>query len=256
MAVTYDRIWGVIPHGFKKIVDGAKHRMVVRADLKSSVRVEMCTAAYPPSEMSHFHGRGKLKSVMLANGETALVRAYHHGGLFGSITGRIFLAWPARPFRELAITEEIRRRGVPTVEVYGACTEIVWGPFYRAWLITRELEGAQDLWAACQNGLFVEMGRERVLRAVAAALRKLHREGVYHSDLNMKNILIRAESEGVRGYIIDFDRARLLLGQVPRQLADRNLKRLLRSVRKLDPERSLFTIEDWECFMAWYHEAA
>jgi hypothetical protein len=250
-----DWIWGAIPEGFKKIAAGNKRQMVVREDMASIVRFGMCAAADPVVEVSQFQGRVGLKSIALCNGDTALIRAYHHGGLLRGATGGVFFTWPPRPFRELAITEGLRRRGVPTVEVYGACIARIWGPLYRGWLITRELKGAVDLWAACQNGLVAEKGGETILHPVAGTLRVLHREGVYHRDLNLKNILVRVEPEGVKGYIIDFDRARLFLGGVPTQFAARNLARLLRSVCKLDPERKYFTKSDWDRFIAWYHDA-
>ena len=45
----------------------------------------------------------------------------------------------------------------------------------------------------------------------------MHREGVYHADLNLKNILLRVENGAAVSYIIDYDKARLFLGR----LADR-----------------------------------
>jgi len=248
-----DRIWGVIPEGFEKISEGSKRRLLVRRDMETIIRFNMCAALSQAGELSRFQGRGALRSVGLGHGDTALIRAYHHGGVFRNVLGSIFFDWPARPFRELAITEEVRRRGVPTIEVLGACIERIWGPLYRAWLITRELKGAMDLWAACEGGLFREVGGERVWRPVAETLRALHREGVYHRDLNLKNILVRVEVEGVKAYIIDFDKAKVFLGGVPKQLAERSLDRLLRSVRKLDPTRKFLTRNDWDLFVTWYH---
>jgi len=250
----HDWIWGKIPEGFEKISDGQKHRMVVRQDMEMAIRFDMCAATGQVAEPSQFQGRTTLSVVRLPHGETALIRAYHHGGVFRNVLGSIFFNWPARPFRELAITEEVRRRGVPTVEVFGACIERIFGPFYRGWLITRELQGALDLWRAFQGATFTEKGSEQMLRPVAQTLKALHREGVYHRDLNLKNILVRVEGEAIKAYIIDFDRATLFLGEVPKQIAQRNLDRLLRSVRKLDPARKYFTRRDWELFVNWYHE--
>jgi hypothetical protein len=250
-----DWIWGAIPEGFKKIADGNKRRMLVRRDIESVVRFDVCAVGERAVEISQFQGRVGLKSVALRNGDTALIRAYHHGGLLRGVTGGVFFTWPPRPFRELAITEGLRRQGLPTVEVYGACVDRIWGPLYRGWLITKELKGAVDLWAACRNGLVAKRGSEPIWRPVAKTLRVLHRNGVYHRDLNLKNILVRAEPTGVKGYVIDFDRARFFLGGVPTQYATRNLARLLRSVRKLDPDRKYFTKSDWDRFITWYYDA-
>jgi serine/threonine protein kinase len=151
----------------------------------------------------------------------------------------MFVTWPPRPFRELVVTEEVRRRGIPTVEVYAACVERSWGPFYRGWLVTRQLQGSQDLWTAVQDGGLRKVGANQVLQAVATSLRALHREGVYHRDLNLKNILVRCEPDGVRGYIIDFDRAILFVGEVPMTLARSNLGRLLRLLTGVGKPRAL-----------------
>jgi hypothetical protein len=94
-------------------------------------------------EATGLQGRGQLRRVKLPNGDVALLRRYHHGGMFCRLSDGVFFTWPPRPFRELMITEELRRRGIPTAEVYGACVEPVCGPLYRGWLATRAIPGAQ-----------------------------------------------------------------------------------------------------------------
>jgi hypothetical protein len=247
------RTWGQIPNGFTKIVDAEGGRLVVRNDQVGAIDLTTCRQTDERGQASPFQGRRALKSMNLKSGGSALIRAYHHGGLMRAVTRDIFVSWPPRPFRELAITEELRRRGVPTVEVYAGCVERLHGPFYRAWLVTRELEGAQDLWAALQSGFAEEIGIERVMRAVAKSLRAVHGYGIYHADLNLKNILIRNERAGARAYVIDFDKAKLLLGPLPAQLARRNLDRLLRSVGKLDPQRAYFSPQLWDRFVGFYY---
>jgi serine/threonine protein kinase len=121
--------------------------------------------------------------------------------------------------------------------------------------VTRELKETQDLWSAFQSGFVDDLGVERVLRALAKSLWSLHRAGVYHRDLNLKNILIGKRSDGVQGYIIDFDRAKLFFGSLPGSLVKRNLQRLLRSVRKLDPEQKYFSVNHWERLVNFYRQA-
>ncbi len=249
-----DRIWGVIPVGFERIVDPQGNRLLVRQDIKTALTIDVCRPVRGGDDNVKYRGRENLKSLRLHGGATALIRVYRHGGLFRHLSGGFFFTWPPRPFRELTVTEELRRRGFPTVEVYGACIERIWGPFYRGWIVTRELEGARDLWAALESGWVVGVGIEKVLATVAATVRALHSQGVYHRDLNLKNILVRQESDGVKGYIIDFDKAVLMLGHVPAQLAKKNLGRLLRSVRKLDPQRKYLTSANWKSFVDCYQK--
>jgi 3-deoxy-D-manno-octulosonic acid kinase len=181
------------------------------------------------------------------------VRSYCHGGLLRAVTRKVFFTWPPRPLRELAISEELRHRGVPTVEPCGACVEPLWGPFYRGWFITRELTGARDLWESVSGSLMLGFDNAAVLRAAADGVKLLHREGVYHDDLNLKNILVRREDGGLKSYIIDFDKATLFLGRLPEPIAQRNLDRLRRSARKLDPSGRYISEANWKDFLDRYY---
>ena len=245
--------WGALPPGFTKLTDGNGNHMIVCQKLQREINFDICLNRRGDGETSRYQGRGALGTLRLSGGETALVRQYRHGGAFRRLSGSCFFTWPPRPFRELTITEELRRRGLPTVEVYAACVSRDFGPFYHGWLITKELRGAVDLWSVLQEGGFERFGEEAILRAVATSVRAMHREGVYHGDLHLKNILLRQESAGVASYIIDFDKAKLFLGKLPAELVKKNFDRLLRSVRKLDPDRHRFSPEAWNRLVAFYY---
>lgn len=253
--LTEHAIWGEVPRGFTKVEAEKGCWLVIRNDQMDSINAAVCRWG-GEKESGRFEGRERLRSLRLGNGDKALIRTYRHGGLLRQCSGGVFCSWPPRPFRELAITEEVRRRGIPTVETYAACVEQLWGPFYRGWLVTRELTDALDLWQVFKTGLVQELGIERILRAVADSLRALHREGVYHTDLNLKNILISEQQGCLKGYIIDFDKARIVLGNLPPELVRRNINRLLRSVNKLDPGRTHFSPAYWNQFVNFYYGVA
>jgi 3-deoxy-D-manno-octulosonic acid kinase len=248
--------WGVVPDGFRMLSDRCGSRLIVRQDQEGVIDFSICADAQRAENHVAYRGRAELRVFCLPNGERALIRSYRHGGVFRAFTGQMFFTWPPRPFRELTITEELRRRGILTVEVYAACVRRIFGPFYRGYLVTKELHGAQDLWAAFQSDFIYRAGLLPTLKAVAVSLRALHRHGVYHWDLNLKNILVRLEPTGVRGYIIDFDKAKLFLGDLPPPMVKKNLDRLLRSVCKLDPERKYFSTAAWDGFVNFYHEVS
>jgi 3-deoxy-D-manno-octulosonic acid kinase len=246
--------WGPVPPGFNKVADNRGNRLIVRQDRQNLIDPSLCIDTNRGEFDERYQGRRPLRAVALTGGDTALIRAYRHGGLLRHLTQDWFFTWPPRPFRELSITEELRRRGVPTVEVYGACVSPVVGPVYRGWLITKKLRDAQDLWAAVQSPFVQkEGGLTATLKAVAVTVRALHREGVYHADLNLKNILVRPEGGAVAAHVIDFDRAKLFLGHLPEGFANQNLHRLLRSIRKLDPERKYFATSAWNEFLSFYY---
>ena len=249
------RLWGVVPSGFRKLSD-TRHYLLVREDLVGEIGFSVFTEAAGMATSSHT-GRLPLKVMRLRDAQTALIRHYRHGGLLGRIRGSWYASRPARPFRELTIIEELRRRGFPTVEVYAAGVQRGFGPFYRGCLITRELEGGKDLWSALTDPSMHRTRLDAVLKAAAETVRAMHSHGVYHADLNLKNILVRIDKNGAaESYVIDFDRAKLFLGNLPTPLASNNLNRLLRSARKLDPERRYLPASAWNRFLDFYNDAA
>ena len=254
--LTEKMLWGAVPGGFRRLTDNRDNYLIVRQDRADEIDFSICCNPGVSAEQGRYHGRADLRVVRLGDGDTALVRSYRHGGLLRNYTGEWFFTWPPRPFRELAITEELRRRGLRTVEVYAACVHRIAGPIYRGWLITRELRESSDLWAAVQRDGAQHCGLRATLKAVAETLHRMHQEGVYHADLNLKNILVRFDGGAVHAYLIDFDKARLFLGRLPAALANKNLQRLQRSARKLDPERRFLSAELWNEFLDFYYGAS
>jgi 3-deoxy-D-manno-octulosonic acid kinase len=246
-----DRIWGDLPRDFERLTAGERVT-AVRADAAADVNFkELLHGRSNGGEVSRFRGRARLAVLRMENGAGALIRRYRHGGVLRYFTGDIFVTWPPRPFKELAVTEEARRRGVPTVEILAAGIDRVWGPLYRGWLVTRELEGARDLWAVLRDD---SGATTALLQSVARVIRRMHRQGIYHGDLNLKNILLRREGGELKSYIIDFDKASFFPGGVPAAKAGRNLARLRRSIAKLDPAGNFFAGDDWEKLVGFYRE--
>lgn len=249
--------WGEVPVGFRRFSPRPNLVVLARAGLERCLDPGKDLPEHGIGALAgRFHGRGKLALLNLGEGQTALVRSYRHGGVLRGFTRDLFFSWPPRPFKELAIILEVSRRGVPTVEALGAWVERVGGPFYRGWLITRELQGAQDVWDALRNGPYSDSERKLLLRAMARSVRRMHQRGVCHADLNLKNILVRRQGSEMVGYIIDLDKASLFPEAVPARRRQGNLRRLLRSVCKLDPQRRLFPPEAWDLFNRFYEEAA
>jgi hypothetical protein len=250
-----NRAWGAIPKGFKQLTDSSGVYLVVREDRLGEITASICGDNHDVAE-HHYYGRRALRAIRLRDGETALIRDYRHGGLFRAVMRAYFFTWPPRPFRELAITEELRRRGLRTVEVYAAGVQRLAGPFYRGCLVSRELRDAADLWSTIQDKSISPERLRAILKATADIVNHMHREGVYHSDLNLKNILIRSNCDQVDGYIIDFDKAKLFLGGLPPELVRMNLHRLLRSALKLDPQRRYLSSASWREFLNFYENAS
>ena len=81
-----------------------------------------------------------------------------------------------------------------------------------------------------------------LLPRVGAMIREFHDVGLFHADLQIRNILVADESV----YLIDFDRARLIEELTPRQRW-KNLLRLRRSL-----EKNGYPIEHFEAICRGY----
>ena len=79
--------------------------------------------------------------------------------------------------------------------------------------------------------------------------RSFHDAGVWHADLNARNILLDADDEI---FLVDFDRARFTPGRAV--AGGRNLARLKRSLLKISPpEIKAGLSESWAQLEAAYH---
>lgn len=162
-------------------------------------------------------GRGFLVSLPMdeKGSERMVIRHYEHGGIFRALTGDLFLGG-SRPFHELLITEMARKAGVPTMEVLVAVKRWVFWPFYKGHLVSKEIPNSTDLiqyLARLRKARDLnQLARKRELICQAGSLvRKMHEVGIYHSDLQLKNLIVEVK-EGRLGslHIIDFDRAAII----------------------------------------------
>ena len=197
--------------------------------LKALEHIEDGTA---PSQRG---GRGTVQRVALGDQGQAIVRSYKRGGFVRHFVHDLYWDRPLRPFAELICIATARERGVSTVEVLGAGVERVAFGFYRGTLITREAEGFLNWWDWLQTHPAAEE-RQLVTQKAVQAITHMHDAGIYHADLNLTNILIRLESGQPETLIIDFDRARIFTTALPSSRRKRTLARLLRSMKKLDPD--------------------
>jgi tRNA A-37 threonylcarbamoyl transferase component Bud32 len=160
-----------------------------------------------------------------------------------------------RFLKEVRISEWARDQGIPTAEVLALRTKHLGCGLYRADLVTREIEESVDLdrylksvWK--RGGRTTERGKE-IIPSVALLVQRMHRAGLYHGDLNLRNILIQVTDGGVNSYIIDLDRARVIrpLGS---RMRIRNLVRLYRSLDKQGYLNDLIGMKDIVAFVRAY----
>jgi 3-deoxy-D-manno-octulosonic acid kinase len=160
-----------------------------------------------------------------------------------------YLGFRPRPLRELAVTAEARRRGVAAVEVLAARVE--GRLLYRGALVTALVPASVTLLDALRAAPDGE-ARGALAAAAGQAIGTLHAAGVFHADLNLTNILVHDAAGGTRIALVDFDRARLRPGPLGQGNRRRNLRRLARSLAKLDPGGTLAGVAERRAFRAAY----
>ncbi|GIU14897.1 MULTISPECIES: 3-deoxy-D-manno-octulosonic acid kinase [unclassified Shewanella] len=169
-----------------------------------------------------------------------VLRHYYRGGLIEKISRDQYLFTgleKTRAVAELALLETLFEQGFAVPKPIAANVERS-GLFYRADLIIERVEGAEDLVARLSKSAMPDEQWQTLGETIA----QFHNHGVYHADLNAKNILICAD----KFYLIDFDRGELRQSNCQWQQA--NMSRLLRSFRKeLGKLPSLaFSEDNWQ----------
>lgn len=163
-------------------------------------------------------------SIEQKNAQQWVLRHYYRGGLIEKISRDKYLftgLTRTRAVAELALLETLYDQGFPVPKPIAANVERS-GLYYRADLIIERVEGAEDLVARLSKTAMTTEQWQALGRCIA----RFHNHGVYHADLNAKNILIADE----QFYLIDFDRGELRTAKADWQKA--NMDRLLRSFRK------------------------
>jgi len=190
-------------------------------------------------------GRAPVFAVNLPGCGRAVVRHNMRGGWMAKFSKDLFLL-PTRGFRELLASLRLRAAGVSTPEVIAYVSYPKNILLRRADVATREIPNGHDLSVALAK-ITDHTHRVMVLDAVVALLKGLTHAGAHHQDLNLKNILLTAgDGPGLDAHVLDVDRVRFSSPASP-LVAQANLDRLIRSLRKWRDLHELpFSAEDEE----------
>lgn len=172
-------------------------------------------------------GRGTTWCIDVPGGAWAVRHCRRGGAMAGVLVDRYVRVGRPRPFRELRAAVDARARGIAMPRVVAAVVHSR-GPIYRADVATELVPDGLDLAA-------VVFGRDRrdppariaAWRAAGRLVRDAAAAGVYHADLNLKNIVVTGPRDGPEGWLVDFDR-----GRVRRRPSRRDLVRMADRVRR------------------------
>jgi hypothetical protein len=178
--------------------------------------------------------RGGGFRLALEGGPELFVRRARRGGAMRLVLDDLYFGLRPRPVRELLVTAEAARRGVPVAEPLGAAVRWVAPGLYRGFFITRAISG-MTLWEFVRADDDPDV-RAHVLGRAREAIETMLRCGLHHPDLNLHNLFVTPRGESFGVIILDLDKARLRRSPLPGRARRRIAARLMRSARKLDPE--------------------
>jgi len=218
-------------------MNAAIHKEKTLAIIYDDTRIASPDAKF--FDLAYWRSQQALKNVAAGRGNTWFINAP-----FGQVVLRDYLrgGWAARvsrdhyfftsihssrPFREFKILAAMLEMDLPVPRPFAALCR------HRSMLssgslLTGTITGAQTLADFLPGGGYFNEDTVLPWANIGKCIRRFHNAGVWHADLNARNILLDPEQ---RVYLIDFDRARLTPSKVVK--GEGNLNRLMRSLKKL-----------------------
>ena len=195
-------------------------------------------------------GRGSAWFINTDFGPVVL-RHYLRGGWVAKISRQSYFFTTvsrSRPFREYHLLAALYDLGLPVPKPVAALCEFR-GMISSGALMTARISSARTLADVLPGNNGSDHIDADCWASIGQCIRRFHDAGVWHADLNARNILLDA---GLQVFLIDFDRARFTPGKAVN--GQGNLKRLKRSLNKLWPAGELSAMQAaWTQLMAAYH---
>ncbi|MBQ4813532.1 3-deoxy-D-manno-octulosonic acid kinase [Pseudoalteromonas luteoviolacea] len=194
-------------------------------------------------------GRAAAWFIKLKEDKVAVLKHYWRGGLIGKLLSDQYLYTgleKTRVYQEFKLLSQLHALNLPVPTPIAAYVEVKLG-IYRADIITEAVRGAQSLCEILQQ----QTASEHALTSVGRTIAQFHREGVYHDDLNINNILFDQTGQV---YLIDFDKGAIRAQNTEWQKA--NIDRLHRSFKKEAGKwpTFFFTDANWQTLIKAYKE--
>jgi len=253
-----------IPPAYSLIEQGKK-AIIVKDDWKEKLLSAGITdpdfflkQSFPKEE--NYFGRGALKIIAIPGeaNERIVIRHFQRGGMIHKLIPDLYFG-TSRPLKELWVGYRAREKGVPTADIVAACHTKVFGKFHQGDLVTREIKEGKDF-ATYLKEIRQPLTREKivekrsVIKVVGALVRSMHEAGIFHGDLNLKNIILQTtDPQNIKGYLIDFDKS-FLRSHLKENLRTRNLLRLNRSAEKFKKQGLPITRTDALRFLSAYFQ--
>lgn len=191
-------------------------------------------------------GRGAAHILRGLDGLPWVLRHNRRGGALAQLNPDRFLYTGmarARPLCELRLLADLHAQGLPVPAPVAARVHSFLG-FYQGDLITQQIPHTMPL----ADRLAEAALPATVWQDLGSVIARFHLHGVWHADLNARNVLIDTSDVF---YLIDFDKARQ---RASGRWREANLKRLRRSLDKFGSASMTFNFldADWVALRGGY----
>jgi len=223
---------------------------LVREAIATAGTLYEYAASHPDADT--ISGRQTVYVIPVPDSGRWVVRQLSHGGMLAPLTGDRFLRLGVpRPFNELRLSISLRDLGIATPTVVAA---VVYpsGLVYRGEVAREEITDAADLAECLFDSKLSQPLRSDALSSAGQLIGCLHRAGIVHPDLNIRNVLIRWGDEPIEAYILDIEKC-WIEAHLSQRARRGMLNRFHRSIRKFEESTGQrLTGNEWDDFLASY----
>lgn len=175
-------------------------------------------------DSSPWQSAGTDKAVICLQGQTYFIKRYNCQGAGYRVKN---LLRPSRALRSWRNGWQFHQAQLPTVEPVLCLEERVFGFLGRSYIVFPQLTDAEsllDIWSSLAS-----REQKALLLILANTFGCMHRRGIFHGDLNWRNILVRKQSGEPQFFLVDLDGCRYRNGY-REKLAQRDLAHFYRDM--------------------------
>ena len=191
-------------------------------------------------------GRGQAM-IFTYHDKSMVLRYYRRGGMLGRLNKDLYLRTTSnrsRGYQELNLLAQMQSLKLPVPNPFAA-RFVPSGIMYRADILIEEIPSAKTFFDALRDDSL----DAEAWASLGGTIARFHANGIDHTDLNIRNILLDQNS---KFWLIDFDKcSRRKAGG----WSQSNLARLKRSIEKEHSKYHFagYTPDNWHAFIQQYN---
>ena len=191
-------------------------------------------------------GRGQAM-IFTYHDKSMVLRYYRRGGMLGRLNKDLYLRTTSnrsRGYQELNLLAQMQSLKLPVPNPFAA-RFVPSGIMYRADILIEEIPSAKTFFDALRDDSL----DAEAWASLGGTIARFHANGIDHTDLNIRNILLDQNS---KFWLIDFDKCSRRKAGGWSQM---NLSRLKRSIEKEHSRYHFarYTPDNWHAFIQQYN---